>query len=93
MARLTGEQTIYQMIELAQQVKQRGGKPLAPLEYKSMYHDRLMQKMQHRREELRQGKVLPGTIPRPRRSRLPREHERAGSETLLREWDGSGIHA
>jgi phosphoglycolate phosphatase-like HAD superfamily hydrolase len=56
-ARLTGEQTIYQMIELAQQVKRRGGKPLAPLEYKSIYNDRLMQKIQHRREELRQGRV------------------------------------
>ena len=56
-ARLTGEQTIYQMIELADQVKQRGGKPLAPLEYKSIYNDRLMQKIKHRREELRQGRV------------------------------------
>jgi phosphoglycolate phosphatase-like HAD superfamily hydrolase len=56
-ARLTGEQTIYQMIELTQQVKRRGGKPLAPLEYKSIYNDRLMQKIQHRREELRQGRV------------------------------------
>ncbi len=56
-ARLTGEQTIYQMIELAEQVKQRGGTPLAPLEYKSIYNDRLMQKIQHRREELRQGRV------------------------------------
>jgi phosphoglycolate phosphatase-like HAD superfamily hydrolase len=56
-ARLTGEQTIYQMIELTQQVKQRGGKPLAPLQYKRMYHDRLMQKIEHRREDLRQGKV------------------------------------
>lgn len=55
-ARLTGEQTIYQMIELAQQVEKRGGKPLSPLEYKRMYHGRLMQKIQHRREALRQGK-------------------------------------
>ena len=58
-ARLTGEQTIYQMIELTQQVKQRGGQPLAPLEYKSIYNDRLMQKIQYRREELRQGRVSP----------------------------------
>ena len=56
-ARLTGEQTIYQMIELTQQVERRGGKPLAALQYKRMYHDRLMQKIQHRREELRQGRV------------------------------------
>jgi phosphoglycolate phosphatase-like HAD superfamily hydrolase len=58
-ARLTGEQTIYQMIELAQQVEKRGGKPLPALEYKRMYHDRLMQKIEYRREELRQGKASP----------------------------------
>jgi phosphoglycolate phosphatase-like HAD superfamily hydrolase len=58
-ARLTGEQTIYQMIELAQQVGKRGAKARPPLEYKRMYHDRLMQKIEYRREELRQGKVSP----------------------------------
>jgi len=58
-ARLTGEQTIYQMIELARQVELRGGKPLAPLAYKKMYNDRLMAKIEYRREELRQGKVPP----------------------------------
>jgi len=58
-ARLTGEQTIYQMIELARQVEKRGGKPLHPLEYKRLYHDRLMQKIAYRREELRQEKVSP----------------------------------
>lgn len=58
-ARLTGEQTIYQMIELARQVERRGGKPLAPLAYKQMYHQRLMDKIQWRRAELRQGKVSP----------------------------------
>src|SRR5271157_4007911 len=51
-ARLTGEQTIYQMIELARRVKERGGKPLAPLEYKRLYHDRLMEKIASRREAL-----------------------------------------
>jgi len=58
-ARLTGEQTIYQMVELARQVELRGGKPLAPLAYKKMYNDRLMAKIEYRREELRQGKVAP----------------------------------
>lgn len=56
-ARMTGEQTIYQMIELARQVKVRGGNPLEPLAYKRTYHDRLMQKISHRREELRSGAV------------------------------------
>lgn len=55
-SRLTGKQTIYQMIELAEQVKARGGRPLEPLAYKKMYHDRLMEKIRHRREALRQGK-------------------------------------
>jgi phosphoglycolate phosphatase len=58
-ARLTGKQTIYQMIELARQVELRGGKPLDPLAYKKIYHDRLMQKIRHRREALRQGKEPP----------------------------------
>ncbi len=58
-ARLTGEQTIYQMIELARQVELRGGKPLEPQAYKQMYTDRLMQKIEHRREGLRRGKVSP----------------------------------
>lgn len=58
-ARLTGEQTIYQMIELAEQVEKRGGKPLAPLQYKSLYNECLMHKIQHRREDLRRGRVSP----------------------------------
>jgi len=58
-ARLTGEQTIYQMIELARQVKERGGKPLPPLEYKRLYHDRLMDKIAYRREALRHAKAAP----------------------------------
>ena len=49
-ARLTGEQTIYQMMELARQVELREGKPLDPLTYKKMYHDRLMERIEYRRE-------------------------------------------
>lgn len=60
-ARLTGEQTIYQMMELARQVELRGGKPQEPLEYKKMYHDRLLEKIETRREGLRQGKISPET--------------------------------
>src|SRR3954447_22310767 len=32
--RLNGRQTIYQMIQLAEEVKKRGGTPLEPLAYK-----------------------------------------------------------
>ena len=58
-ARLTGEQTIYQMIELARQVELRGGKPLDPVAYKRMYHDKLMANIEYRRQDLRRGAVPP----------------------------------
>ena len=58
-ARLTGEQTIYQMMELAHQVELRGGKPLEPLAYKRMYHDKLMANIEYRRQDLRRGAVSP----------------------------------
>ena len=35
--RLTGRETIYQMIELAEQVSARGGSPEPPLTYKRRY--------------------------------------------------------
>ncbi len=57
--RLTGKQTIYQMIELASQVEKRGGKPLDPLEYKRMYHQRLMNRIEYRLKELRNGHASP----------------------------------
>ena len=57
--RLTGKQTIYQMIELASQIRQRGGRPLEPLAYKKMYLDRLHDRIRYRLEALRQGKVPP----------------------------------
>ncbi len=53
--RLTGKQTIYQMIELARQVEVRGGTPLDALVYKRMYLDRLWTRIRHRIEELRAG--------------------------------------
>jgi phosphoglycolate phosphatase len=57
--RLTGKQTIYQMIELAAQVEQRGGQPREPLEYKHDYLDRLWKRIAHRVEGLKQGQLDP----------------------------------
>jgi len=54
-ARLTGKQTMYQMIELADQVRARGGKPEDPLVYKRRYLDLLHTRIAHRLEELRSG--------------------------------------
>ena len=52
---LNGKQTIYQMIRLAEEVRKRGGAPLEPLDYKQMYNDRLMQRINNRLEGLRAG--------------------------------------
>jgi len=57
--RLTGKETIYQMIALAEAVESRGGRPLAPLEYKQMYLDRLWEKIKNRIEALRKGQSDP----------------------------------
>ena len=58
-ARLTGKQTMYQMIELARQVELRGGTPPDALVYKRRYLTLLHHKIRHRIEELRKGEVSP----------------------------------
>jgi phosphoglycolate phosphatase len=57
--RLTGKETVYQMIELAEQVKRRGGTPLDPLVYKKRYLDRLWLVIRERVEGLRSGQCPP----------------------------------
>ncbi len=57
--RLTGQETVYQTMELAEQVKRRGGTPLDPLEYKKRYLDRLWLVIRDRVEGLRSGKYPP----------------------------------
>jgi phosphoglycolate phosphatase len=57
--RLTGQETIYQMIRLAEEVRLRGGSPLDPLLYKRRYLDRLWDVIGHRVEELRAGRCSP----------------------------------
>src|SRR5579871_4416693 len=57
--RLTGKETIYQMIALADAVAARGGTPLEPLVYKKMYLDRLWERIESRIEELRSAKASP----------------------------------
>lgn len=56
---LTGKQTIYQMIRLAEEIRARGGTPRDPLDYKAEYHERLMERIASRRKGLADG-----TLPR-----------------------------
>jgi len=57
--RLTGKQTIYQMIELGNQIGARGGMPLAPLAYKRQYLDRLWDRIEGRVMGLKAGQIEP----------------------------------
>ena len=57
--RLNGRQTIYQMIQLAEEVKQRGGVPFEPLAYKHRYHDLLLERIQGRLDALQSGQAAP----------------------------------
>jgi len=56
---LTGKQTIYQMIRLAEEVQKRGGRPREPQAYKAEYLRRLMERIGERREGLRSGRYRP----------------------------------
>ena len=76
---LTGKQTIFQMIRLAEEVTKRGGHPLEPIEYKHQYHDALMAFIQERRDGLHSG------------ASLPSDHLVAGSIELLDDLQARGI--
>lgn len=55
--RLNGKQTIYQMIQLADRVRERGGTPQEPLEYKHEYLRRLDERIRHRVEGIQAGRI------------------------------------
>jgi phosphoglycolate phosphatase len=57
--RLNGKQTIYQMIQLADRIRERGGEPHEPLWYKHEYLRRLDVRIRDRLEGLRQGTIKP----------------------------------
>jgi phosphoglycolate phosphatase len=76
---LTGKQTIYQMIRLAEEIRKRGGTPRDPLVYKREYIERLWQRIEGR------VKALQDSTCRPEQMRVP------GSLELLQELSDRGI--
>jgi len=60
--RLTGRQTIYQMIRLAEEVVKRGGLPEEPLVYKHRYHDMLWERIEGRITGLKNGTLSPESM-------------------------------
>ena len=77
--RLTGQETVYQTMELANQVKLRGGTPLDPVVYKRQYLERLSHVIGGRLQGLRSGKCP------PERYLVP------GSRAILEELKGRGL--
>lgn len=58
-SRLTGKQTIYQTMALADEVSKRGGTPKDPVEYKKQYLDLLWDRIKGRVAELEKGEAAP----------------------------------
>jgi phosphoglycolate phosphatase-like HAD superfamily hydrolase len=81
--RLNGRQTIYQMIQLAEEVRRRGGQPRDPLEYKNQYHDLLWQRVGSRVHGLRQGTLQPEEMTVPGSHSLLNELQRRGLTLYL----------
>jgi phosphoglycolate phosphatase len=57
--RLTGKETIYQMMALRDAVQARGGQALDPKTYKRMYLDRLWLRIENRIRDLRERRASP----------------------------------
>ena len=60
--RQNGKQTIYQMIQFAERVKDCGGRAREPLWYKNEYLRRLDQRIAHRIDGLRNGTLRPDDL-------------------------------
>jgi phosphoglycolate phosphatase len=60
--RLNGKQTIYQMIQLAERIRERGGEPNDPLWYKHEYLRRLEAHIGARTSGLAEGRIAPGEL-------------------------------
>ena len=81
--RLNGKQTIFQMIHLAEQVKERGGQAREPLEYKHQYHDLLWEQISHRVDGLKDGSIEPDELTVPGSRRLLEQLQARGVTLYL----------
>jgi len=60
--RLNGKQTIYQMIQLVERIRERGGQPHEPMWYKHEYLRRLDERIGDRIEGLKSGRIQPDDL-------------------------------
>jgi len=76
---LTGQQTIFQMIRLCEEVEVRGKTPDEPAAYKQVFHERLLNHIADRVDRLTSGEASPESMTVP------------GSHALLEELKTRGI--
>ena len=81
--RLNGKQTIYQMLQLVEEVKKRGGKPDEALEYKHRYHDLLLEDMGDRVARLQSGETAPEEWAAPHARQMLQALQDRGVELYL----------
>ncbi|MCA9100682.1 MAG: HAD family hydrolase, partial [Planctomycetales bacterium] len=81
--RLNGKQTIYQMIQLAEEVTNRGATAREPLDYKNQYHDLLWQQVEGRIAGLETGQYTRDEMTVPEAHRLLDRLQAAGIELFL----------
>lgn len=81
--RLTGKQTVYQMIQLAEEVARRGGQPEDPLVYKHRYLARLWERIKHRVADLKAGRADPDDLMVPGARPLLEAMQRRGVSCYL----------
>lgn len=81
--RLNGKQTIYQMMQLADEVKARGADPGDPLEYKERYHNLLTAQIHDRVQGLKAGTTSAEELTVPGSHRLLTRLRDLGLELYL----------
>ena len=81
--RLNGRQTIYQMMQLVEELQARGASPLTPLEYKHQYHDKLWRQVEQRVESARQHAASRAQMIVPAADQFLQEVQAAGVEMYL----------
>ncbi|MEE3369844.1 MAG: HAD family hydrolase [Planctomycetota bacterium] len=81
--RLNGRQTIYQMMQLCEELQARGASPLTPLEYKHQYHDKLWRQVEQRVNSARQHADARAQMIVPAADQFLQDVQSAGVEMYL----------
>ena len=76
--KLTGKQTIFQCMQVAEEIKKRGGSPDEPMVYKTEYLRRLHEKIKDRKSGLKSGAISPEQMLVPGSTALLKKLAEAG---------------